>query len=125
MLAERMAIVTPEENTGSRNSAALPSSAKPGPVHRLHVRGVARQLAHRRVPLSLRQQALQERLLADELLQTLIERGRIGVEEFLARNAAERAAAVREGNEPVPHVAMPRMNDDLDLVAIEGAVAER
>ena len=31
MLAERIAIVTPDENTGSRNSAALPSSANPGP----------------------------------------------------------------------------------------------
>ena len=30
-VAERMAMVTPEENTGSRNSAALPKSAKPGP----------------------------------------------------------------------------------------------
>ena len=35
MLAERMAMVTPEENTGSRNSAALPSSAMPGPCRLL------------------------------------------------------------------------------------------
>ena len=31
MLADFMAIVTPEENTGSRNSPALPSNAKPLP----------------------------------------------------------------------------------------------
>ena len=121
MLAERIAIVTPERRRDRETqrrcramrirghawfSRSRRNQSARAPAYPIEpARAACAGMGPRR-----RASAVAHRDLQDRFRRTRAAR----------RNRA--TAALREGNEPVPHVVVLRVNGDLDLVAIERAV---